>query len=277
MEMRSSRMWMLVLFGAAAQAQWVNHPTPGTPRLRDGKPNLTAPAPRAASGKPDLAGIWQAEGASIEELKKMLPGGVNGLGEDPPSKYFLNVLADFQPDNAPIRPADAALYRQRAQTSGSGFPATHCLPLGVPLAEIAPEPYKILQTPNVVAFLYEADTTFRQVFTDGRQLPENPQPAWMGYSVGRWEGGTLVVQTSGFNDQSWLDAGGHTHSEALRVTERFQRRDFGHLELQVTIDDPKAFTGPFTYKVNERLLPDTDLLEYYCVENEKDVKHLPAK
>jgi hypothetical protein len=275
--MQTQKIWILATLAVAAHAQWVNHPTPGTPRTRDGKPNLSAPAPRAANGKPDLSGIWLADGAPIEELRKMLPGGVNGLGEEPPSKYFLNILADFKPEEAPIRPAAAALYRQHAQAGGKDFPVTRCLPMGVPVAETAPDPYKILQTPQVVAFLYEADTTFRQVFTDERKLPDNPQPAWMGYSVGHWAGDALIVEAAGFNDQSWLDASGHTHSEALRVTERFHRRDFGHLELQVTIDDPQTFTGPFSFKVNESLLPDTDVLEYYCVENEKDVKHLAAK
>ena len=275
--MRSKIIWVLVFCATAVQAQWVNHPTPGTPRTRDGKPNLAAPPPRTANGKPDLSGIWEPAAAPIEELKKMLPGGVNGLGEDPPNKYFLNILADFKPGEAPIRAEAAARFQQYARNFGKDSPITHCLPMGVPLAETIPEPYKILQTPSVVALLYEADTTFRQIFTDGRKLPEDPQPAWMGYSVGRWEGDRLVTEAAGFNDKSWLDAGGHTHSEALRVTERFRRRDFGHMDLQITIDDPKTFTRAFTVNVNQVLLPDTDVIEYYCAENEKDAPHLAAK
>jgi len=255
-------------------AQWLNHPVPGTPRTRDGKPNLSAPAPRASNGKPDLSGIWEPEGAPFNELLRYLPdGGVNGLGEDAPSQYFFNLLADFKPEEAPLRPQAAKLMRESAGKS----PITFCLPAGLPLADTVPAPHKLVQTPGLILMLYEADTSFRQIFTDGRKLPADPQPAWMGYSVGRWEGDTLVVDSAGFNDRSQLDAFGHPHSEALHVTERFRRRDFGHLELQITLDDPKTFTRPFTVKVTQRLLPDTDLIESVCNENEKDTRHMAAK
>ncbi len=147
----------------------------------------------------------------------------------------------------------------------------------MPLAEIAPAPYKIVQTPGMTVMLYERDTTFRQVYTDGRELPNDPQPAWLGYSVGKWDGDSLVVETIGLNDRSWLDARGHTHSDALHLTERFQRLDFGHMEVRMTIDDPKTYTKPFTIKLRQRLLPDTDLLESFCVENEKDLIHIEGK
>jgi hypothetical protein len=149
------------------------------------------------------------------------------------------------------------------------------MPLGIPLVDdFSFAPFKIIQTPGLIVMLYEVDSTHRQVYTDGRKLPADPQPAWLGYSVGKWEGDTLVVDTAGFNDKSWLDAFGHPHSEALRIQERFRRRDFGHMEVQVTIDDPKTFTKPFTIKFNDLLLPDTDILESFCTENEKDRPHL---
>jgi hypothetical protein len=269
----------IALIGAplCARAQWLNHPTPGTPRTADGKPNLTAPAPRASNGKPDLTGIWQVESTPIEELMRMFPGGVSALGEGLPSKYLLNILADFKPEDSPLKPAAAESYRQRLQSAGKDFPTSRCLPAGIPAANLLAIPFKLIQTPSEIVLLYEFDTTFRQIFTDGRKLPDDPQPAWLGYSVGKWENDWLVIDTIGFNDQAWLDALGHTHSDALHLTERFHRRDFGHIEEEVRIEDPKTFTKPFTVRFNLRLIPDTELLETFCAESEKDRVHLTAK
>ena len=138
------------------------------------------------------------------------------------------------------------------------------------------EPFKIIQSPGVIVILYEVETTFRQIFTDGRKLPVDPSPAWQGYSVARWEGDTLVIDTAGFNDKSWLDDPGHPHSEALRVTERFQRRDFGHMDIQITFDDPKAYTKPWTVTIPFDLYADTELMESIC-ENEKDRPNMVGK
>ncbi|MCU1336482.1 MAG: hypothetical protein JWO19_2063 [Bryobacterales bacterium] len=207
----------------------------------------------------------------------MLPGGSNGLGEDPPSKYFLNILADFKPEEAPLQPAAAAAFRQHAQGLGGDSPATRCLPAGVPIGELVPSPFKLVQTPGLILILSEYDTSFRQIFTDGRKHPGDRQPSWLGYSVGRWDSDTMVVDSVGFNDQSWLDAFGHTHSDEMHVTERFRRRDFGHMDVQITIDDPMTFTKPVTIKFTELLVPDTELLESFCAENEKDVAHLARK
>jgi hypothetical protein len=273
-------LWILiVLIGAplCARAQWLHHPTPGTPRTPDGKPNLAAPAPRASNGKPDLSGIWLAESSPIPDLIRLLPGGVNGLGETTPSKYFLNVLADFKPEEAPLQPAAAEAYRQRLQSYGRDFQTTRCLPAGVPAGDLVPIPFKLIQMPGEIILLYEADNTFRQIFTDGRKHPDDPQPSWLGYSVGKWENDSMVVDTIGFNDQAWLDAFGHTHSDALHVTERFHRRDFGHLEAEVGIEDPKTFTKSFSIRFNLRLIPDTELLETFCAEGEKDIAHMVAK
>src|SRR5215470_11588719 len=262
-------------------AQWLNYPSPGTPRTRDGKPNLSAKTPRASNGKPDLSGVWQTELAPPGENERLF-GDVFQYAvvpaDDPRtfSKYFLNVLADFKPEEAPIRPEAAALTRRNAQSARDN-PSSKCLPQGIVRADVLSyNPFKIIQTPGVTAILYEVDDMFRQVYTDGRKLPVDPQPAWLGYSVGKWEGDTLVVDSAGFNDRSWLDASGHPHSEELRIQERFHRRDFGHMDLQLTIDDPKMYTRPFTIKVTEVLVPDSDILEYVC-ENEVDRAHLPGR
>jgi hypothetical protein len=264
-----------------AHAQWLNYPSPGTPRTRDGKPNLSAKAPHGSNGKPDLSGVWQTELSPPGEIDRLFGGELKAFvvpGDDPTtfSKYFLNILADFKPDEAPIRPEAAELARKNA-ASARDNPSTQCLPQGVVRADVLSyNPFKIIQTPGVTAILYEVDNMFRQVYTDGRKLPVDPQPSWLGYSVGRWEGDTLVVDSAGFNDRSWLDAFGHPHSEGLRIQERFHRRDFGHMDLQLTIDDPKMYTRPFTIKVTEVLIPDSDILEYVC-ENETDRSHLPGR
>jgi len=278
--MRSQCIWIgIALAGAAvcAHGQWLNHPTPGTPRTRDGKPDLSARAPRAPNGKPDLSGIWVAESATREELLRLFPGGENNLGEIAPSRYFMNIFSDFQPEDIPIRPAAAAIARERRAGLAKDIPLTRCLPGGVPMVNALPAPYKLIQTPGVIAMLYEQDTSFRQIFIDGRKPPSDPQPAWLGYSVGKWDGDALVVDTAGFNDRSWLDAFGHPHSDAMRVTERFRRVTFGHMEVQITVDDPEMYTKPFTIKIDQRLLPDTDLIESICLENEKDRAHIVGK
>jgi hypothetical protein len=267
----------LAMTPALLQAQWLNHPTPGIPRTSDGKPNLSAPTPRATDGRPNLSGLWQTDAAPADVLERLIPGATNGAGEEPLSQYFINILSDFKPEAAPMQPAAAALFQQRAKTFSNESPLSHCLPEGMPLIEMAPAPYKIIQTPGLTVMLYERDTTFRQVYTDGRKLPDDPQPSWLGYSAGKWDGDSLVVETIGFNDRGWLDARGHTHSEALHLTERFHRLDFGHMEVHLTIDDPQTYTRPFTILLKQRLRADSDLLESFCAENEKDSRHVDGK
>jgi hypothetical protein len=279
-ELRNRNIWILIALAGVpvvVHAQWLNHPTPGVPRTADGKPNLSAPTPRAADGKPDLSGLGQTESAPPALLERLIPGSTNGAGEEPLSQYYINIFSDFKPEAEPLLPAAAVLFRQRAQNFSKESPLPHCLPEGMPLVEMAPAPYKIIQTPGLTAMLYERDTTYRQVFTDGRKLPDDPQPSWLGYSAGKWDGDSLVVESIGFNDRGWLDARGHTHSEALRLTERFHRLNFGHMELRITIDDPKTYTKPFSINLKQRLLPDTDLLESFCAENEKDATHIEKK
>ena len=237
---------------ASGSAQWLTYPTPGIPRTPDGKPNLSAPAPRTPDGKPDLSGIWGTDG----------------------QKYYFNIAADLKPGD--VQTWADAISKQRADGLGRDDPSSiGCLPQG-PRVNHYVHQQKIIQTPNLIVMLVE-DLTYRQIFLDGRELPKDPNPSFMGYSVGHWDGDTLVVESSGFKDTLWLDLYGHPHTEALRITERFKRTDFGHMEIQETIDDPKAFNKPFTITLSAYLLPDSELLEYVCTEGEKDRGHLVGK
>lgn len=238
-------------------AQWLVHRNPATPRLADGRPNLLAPVPRAADGRPDLTGVWEVDGDTVMPTD----GRVR-------SKYLYNIAAD-RPGGAPFQPWARAVWNTRQQALGVGAPSEQCLPHSIPSAMLTRTlPFKIQQTPGVTIILFEEFNNWRQVFTDGRSLPVDPQPAWLGYSVGRWEGETFVVESAGFNDRSWLDAGGTPHSEALRTYERFRRIDFGHLEAEFVFDDPKTFTATWSATARFTLLPDTDLLEHHC-DNQK--------
>jgi hypothetical protein len=262
-----------------AHAQWLNYPTPGTPRTPDGKPNLTAPAPRAADGKPDLSGVWHVQPTPLAELRRLFGGigtfSVPGQTPDTISKYAVNLFLDFKPEDVPMRPEAAEILRRRA---GTNFTSGNCLPMGVPIDVLIEGPDKIVQSPGLIVILLEIDGTHRQIYTDGRDLPkEVAQPSWLGYSVGKWERDTLVVETAGFNDKTWLDLRGHPHSEALRVVERYHRRDFGHMDVEMTFDDPQMYTKPFTIKVPYELLADSDIFENYCNENEKDRAHIAQK
>ncbi len=248
---------VLVVFGLSVRlavplgAQWLNFPTPGLPRTPNGKPNLSAPAPKTADGEPDLSGVWEHLNART-------------------TAYYLNGI-DF-----PWQPSAKAIFQERADNNQKDNPESRCLPRGLPKAE-AFDIHKIIQTPGVIVILYEYGTTFRQIFTDGRQLPKDPNPTWMGYSVGHWEKDTLVVESNGFNGKAWLSFQGNPITDALHVTERIHRRDFGHMDIQITIDDPKAYTKPWTTELRPELIPDTELIEFVCNENEKDLPHLVGK
>ena len=280
--MRNRQLWIAIVLAAGSvcvQAQWLKHPARGTPRARNGAPNLNAPAPRLANGRPDLSGVWQAEPAPLEILLKVFPDSENGtqaLGESPGSPYFANVLADFKPDEVTMKPWAEALQKERAGSNSKDIPSSKCLPLGLPLSDAAVFPHKIIQTPGVVVILYEELTTFRQIFTDGRKLPVDPQPTWFGYSVAHWEQNTLVVESAGFNDKTYIDGEGLPHSEDLRITERYRRPDFGHLVIEFTFTDPKNYSQPWTATVPFNLMPDTELNEHLC-ENEKDLVNMYRK
>jgi len=284
--MNANRVTVLIVFLAGSvYAQWVNYPSPGTPRTRDGKPNLTAPAPRASNGKPDLTGLWHVQPTPVEEMKRLFGDdlikaadatSVPGMELDTISKYAINILGDFKPGEEPMRPEAAKLFGQRA-SGATRDPGVDCLPLGIPISSLVSEVHKVVQTPGLIVILLEVDNAHRQIYTDGRKLPPDPQPSWLGYSAGRWEKDTLVVDTVGFNDKAWLDVLGHPRSEAMHLVERYHRRDFGHLDVEMTFDDPKMYTKPFTIKVTHQLIPDSDILEYFCAENEKDRAHQGAQ
>jgi hypothetical protein len=244
----------LFLAAAALDAQWLNYPTPGIPRTKDGKPNLNAPAPRK-DGHVDIQGIWE-------------PNGI---------KYLINIAADLKPEEVPFQPEAKAEYQRRVDTNGKDDPNNLCLPSVIPEKEAVTSPYKIVEIPGEVIILYESRTIFRQIFTDGRPLPKDPQPSWQGYSVGKWEGDTFVVDTIGFNGKGWLDTNGHPTSDALHVVEKYRRKDFGHMNIEITIDDPKMYTKPWTITEDPHLVPDTELLEYICEENNRDVGHYVGK
>ncbi len=240
------------LISSPAIGQWLNHPTPGIPRTADSKPDLTAPTPRTPDGRPDLSGIWNRTA----------------------DRYYNNIAADLKPGD--VLPWAEALYQQRRADFGKDSMEVRCLPNG-PAASTTPyRDIKIIQTPAVIAILL-SDLTYRQIHMDGRQLPNDPNPSWMGYSVGRWVGDTLVVESTGFTDRVWLDYDGHPHTEALRMIERFRRRDFGHLDLEITLEDPDAYAKPWTVSAPLELFPDTEILEAVCNENEKDVSHMPGR
>jgi hypothetical protein len=275
------RIALLLLLAAGAQAQWLDYKTPGIPRTKDGKPNLSAPAPRAPGGKPDLSGVWMHETTTVAEVRRVfgtlfdgeIAGSLPGMEIGTQHKYAFSVLADFKSDEEAMRPEAMQLYRKRQAEED---PSRVCEGgIGIPSASLLSEPIKIVQAPRVTMLLYEIDNMHRQIFTDGRKLPKEVNlPAYLGYSVGHWERDTFVVETAGFNDKTELDWLGHFHSEALRVTERFRRRDFGHMDIEMTFDDPKVYTRPFTIKVPFELLADQDIFEMNCNENEKDRPHL---
>jgi hypothetical protein len=268
--------------GVSVDAQWLNFPAQGIPRTKDGKPNLSAATPRAATGKPDLSGVWSTDPTPFEEMERLF-GDLKPFavpGDDPRTftKYFLNIFADFRPEDVPFRPEAAQAFKRHMETTTNDqAPTTRCLPAGIPMGDLLPLPRRVIHAPGVLTVVYEGINPHRMIYTDGRKLPVDPQPAWMGYSVGRWDGDTLVVESSGFTGRSWLDGIGHARSEATRITERIRRRDFGHLEIDVTIDDPGTYTKPFSVRYTQTLVPDTDVLEYICNENEKDRVHVTGK
>ncbi|HEV2200567.1 MAG TPA: hypothetical protein VGR73_12160 [Bryobacteraceae bacterium] len=258
------------------QAQWLNYKDPNIPRTRDGKPDLAARAPRTREGKPDLSGVWHVQPTGRAEMKRLFGDDadkieVPGMEIDTVSKYGINILVDFKPEDSPMRPETAAIFKRNLADS---LPSKSCLPIGLPMDTMLSEVTKIVQTPRLLVIMLESDSAVRQIHTDGRKLPPDPSPSWFGYSVGKWEGDALAVDTVGFNDKSWLDALGHPHSESLRLRERYRRRDFGHMDVETTVDDPKMYTRPFTVKATHELQADSDILEYICAENEKDNSHI---
>jgi hypothetical protein len=272
---KAALLLSLALVGPTVHAQWVNYKAPGTPRLQDGRPNLAARAPRTPDGKPDLSGVWHVQPTPREEMKRLFGDDVDaievpGMEIDTVSKYGINIFQDLKPQEWPMKPAAAAVMTRRRPED---FPPTYCLPACIPISTMLSEVSKIVQTPRLILVMLELGGT-RQIYTDGRKHQSDNSPSWLGYSVGRWERDTLVVDTIGFNGKSWLDIIGHPQSEQMRLVERYRRRDFGHLDIELTVDDPTFYTRPFTVKVTQELQADTDILEYFCNENEQDRKRM---
>ena len=301
---------------ALLSAQWPAYPSPNVPKTADGKPNLEGPTPHTADGHPDFTGVWEfvdafrgrrragaAAGtiagsgpgtppASAKDSKGGTPpaagpgatpkappaaGGV-GLGPRPfgPNQFF--DIGSTIPGGLPFTPWAKALRKQRTDNNNKDNPDAHCLPMGFMQFHTHPQPRKMIQTANLLVIIYEANYGLRQIFMDGRPLPkDDPDPWWYGYSVGHWEGDTLVVETTGFRDDVWLDVNGSPLTNSGKLTEKFRRPNFGTLEIDVTVEDPKVYTKPFTVRVNQRLMPDTDLIEFICGENEKSDSHLVGK
>jgi hypothetical protein len=256
----AAALWCL-----SASAQWIKYPTPGIPRLPDGKVNLAAPVPKTADGKPDLTGLWQrVRGTSRPAQRTNAPGLAMGPN-----------LADFMRPGETIPallPPYEALHQARMANFMAERPSSKCLPHSIPDQMLIAVPLKIVQNPGLTLILYEEFARFRQIFTDGRPHPPVANPAWLGYSIGKWEGDWFVVDTRGFNDKSWLDDSGRPHTEALHTIERFRRRDFGHMEVEITIDDPQAYTKPWSFPLQFEFLADTEMIEDVC-DNEKDFDH----
>jgi len=286
----------VIVGAAAALAQWPSYHTPG-PRTPDGKIDMTAPAPKTADGHTDFSGVWAAgggggggagRGRGAAKGKGPAPGTENAKGpaaapapaaasDSPPLATFFNIGQNI-PGGAPMTPWAQKVYNDRKTENSKDNPDAHCLPLGYMQLHLHPQPRKIIQTPSLMVILYEAQAGVRQIFLDGRPLPKNdPQPWWYGYSIGHWDGDALVVESTGFRDDVWLDVNGTPLTNTGKITERFRRPNFGTLQIDITIEDPKAFTKPFTVRVNQRLMPDTELIEFICNENEKSDAHLVGK
>ncbi len=249
-------------------AQWINYPTAGVPRTPDGKPNLAAATPRTADGKPDLSGLWIVP--TQREPNANFPGCAAVSDE------FINIAAHLK-GGLPYQPWAADLVKARRSEERVNDPMSRCVPIGPIRLHTWNGPRKVVQAPGLLIIMNELDTTFRQIFTDGRPMLADPNPSWNGYSSGKWEGDTLVVHTNGFRDHMWLDAIGNPMTDAAQITERFRRVNFGNLEIEITVDDPKAYTKPWTVKIAQVIQLDTDLLDFVCADNEKDISHLSGK
>ena len=248
--------------------QWIRYPTAGVPLTPDGKPNLGAACPRTADGKPDLSGLWV--------VPSTRPGNPDFPGCEPVSDEFVNIAASLK-GGLPYQGWAADLVKVRRTEQRVHDPMSRCTPIGPVRMHTWNGLRKVAQTPGLVIIMSELDTSFRQIFTDGRPLPADPNPSWNGYSSGKWEGDTLVVETSGFRDGMWLDATGNPMTDQAKITERFRRINFGHMEIEITVDDPKAYTKPWAVKLNQIIALDTDLLDFVCADNEKDVPHLTSR
>jgi len=252
-------------------AQWLKYPSEGVPRTADGKPDLTAPAPRLPDGKPDFSGIWHA---SNPNRCNPSAGIFVGCGTEIGGSPLGGNLGRNLPDGLPYRPEAGTLAKARRADDSRDDPHVRCLPDNPPRQWTLPHLTKAVHTPKLLVLLYEVNAMYRQIFIDGRPLPDDPTPGWNGYSTGHWEGDTLVVQTAGFRDNRWIDTGGSPMSDAAKMTERIRRPNYGSLEIELTIDDPKNYTKPFTVTISDHIEIDTELIDEFCLENEKSYERM---
>jgi hypothetical protein len=264
-----------VAISSSLSAQWPTYRAAGVPRTPDGKPDLSAPAPRTPDGKPDLSGNWiRGDGQLGPAGGGTLAGPAPAFSSGPPVTTFRDVGANVK-EGLPLRPWAADLVKARRAENSKDNPDAHCLPMGLMQFHNRGQPRKMIQTPGLIVIVYEANYGLRYIFTDGRTPPTGDvQPWWYGYSAGRWDGDTLVVETTGFRDGGWLDIIGNPLTDAAKLTERFRRPSYGTLEIDVTIDDPKAYTKPWTVRVNQRIVADNELIEFICLENQKFAEFL---
>jgi hypothetical protein len=259
----------VILLPETAGAQWLKYPTAGVPRTADGKPNLSAPAPRTRDGKPDFSGIWLTNDT---RCRSQDPESLVCGSELPMGRAGINMGVSL-PGGLPYQPWLAALVKTRTADHAKDDPHVRCLPDTFLRAYSLPHLLKFVQTPGLLVVLDELNAGYRQVFTDGRPLPEDPTPSWQGYSSGKWEGDALVVHASGFRDDLWIDNAGSVITSAAKVEERIRRPDYGHLDVTVTVDDPKAYTRPWTVTLHQRLALNTELVDEICLEDEQSLQH----
>jgi len=260
-----------VLSVPALSAQWLRHPTEGVPRRADGSPDLTAPAPRLPDGKPDLSGIWHAANPD-----RCVPGSGAFIecGSEIGGSPLGGNLGRNLPGGLPYQPHAAQLAKARRADDSRDDPHVRCLPDNPPRMWTLPHLTRAIHTPKLLALLYEVNAMYRQIHIDGRPLPTDPTPGWNGYSTARWDGDTLVVQTAGFRDDLWIDTGGSPMSDVAKMTERIRRPNYGTLDIEVTIDDPKNYTRPFTVNLTQNIELDTELIDEFCTENEKSYERM---
>jgi len=270
-------------------AQWLKYPTVGVPRKADGKVDMSAPAPRMADGKPDFSGIWttaEPNGRRTEGLSSpkeapgprepQSPSGGQSPGDASAitaSRQMANIGVDL-PGGLPYQPWLVPIVKERTDNLAKDDPHIKCLPDNFLRAYGLPHLLKFVHTPNLLVMLNEMNAGYRQIFTDARPLPEDPTPSWQGYSSGKWTGDTLVIDTIGLRDDTWIDWNGSVLTQSAKVREQIRRPDFGHLEIQVTVDDPKAYTKPWTVTLKQRIVVDTELVDEICLENEQSLKHM---
>jgi hypothetical protein len=263
-------LWLSIwAFVAPLTAQWLHYPSAGVPHKPNGDIDYQAPAPRTPDGKPDFSGVWSRDNAPPKGAGK--PWGTSGGGEL--RSVFVDIAWGLE-GGVPYQPWAAELANKRKVREGIDGPETHCEPLFLLQRMSSPGVKKFVQSPGVLLMLWERNMEYRQVFTDGRPLPEDPNPSRQGYSSGKWDGDTLVVETIGFKDGLWADGFGSPLTDAAKVTERLRRPTYGQMHVEVTVDDPKAYTRPWTVALRYNIMPDTDLLEQYLCENERDSRHL---